>query len=591
MPAHQRPVARKLAAILAADVVGFSRLMGRDEEGTLRRIKWLRGEVIEPRLDPHGGHLVKITGDGFLISFGSPVEAVRFAADVQEALMQAADPETALRLRIGINLGDVMVDEDGDLYGDGVNVAARLEQLAEPGAICLSGKVYEEVRDRLPYAFEDKGEQSIKNIARPVRVYQVSAGMPLQAQAPQATPDPSRPALSLPAMPSIAVLPFTNMSGDPEQDFFADGMTEDIITALSRLRWLFVISRNSTFTYKGKATDVREVARDLGVRYVLEGSVRASGKRLRITGQLIDAESGKHIWAERYDRMLEDVFAVQDEITEHVVACIEPHLYAEEGYRARNRPPDSIDAWGLVVSAITLINKATRKANGDAQALLRRAIALDPGYARAYAVLSWAVWWETFCYWRPAEDGFRDMEDLAKQALALDPGEPWGLMVFGFSLSTAGRHERALEQLRAALEMNPSWALGRTLYGVALLRAGYPAEAVNETGKAIRMSPLDSFAGIYTAFHGLTLLGNRRFAEALPFLRRSILAFPEFPGHHNALISCCGHLGLHEEAQAHIQQRNRIGPPITLAHLRRNLRHHAHCALFVEGLAKAGVPE
>jgi adenylate cyclase len=591
MPAHQRPVARKLAAILAADVVGFSRLMGRDEEGTLRRIKWLRGEIIEPRLDPHGGHLVKITGDGFLISFGSPVEAVRFAADVQEALMQAADPETALRLRIGINLGDVMVDEDGDLYGDGVNVAARLEQLAEPGAICLSGKVYEEVRDRLPYAFEDKGEQSIKNIARPVRVYQVSAGMPLQAQAPQATPDPSRPALSLPAMPSIAVLPFTNMSGDPEQDFFADGMTEDIITALSRLRWLFVISRNSTFTYKGKATDVREVARDLGVRYVLEGSVRASGKRLRITGQLIDAESGKHIWAERYDRMLEDVFAVQDEITEHVVACIEPHLYAEEGYRARNRPPDSIDAWGLVVSAITLINKATRKANGDAQALLRRAIALDPGYARAYAVLSWAVWWETFCYWRPAEDGFRDMEDLAKQALALDPGEPWGLMVFGFSLSTAGRHERALEQLRAALEMNPSWALGRTLYGVALLRAGHPAEAVNETGKAIRMSPLDSFAGIYTAFHGLTLLGNRRFAEALPFLRRSILAFPEFPGHHNALISCCGHLGLHEEAQAHIQQRNRIGPPITLAHLRRNLRHHAHCGLFVEGLAKAGVPE
>lgn len=589
MPPHQKPVERRLAAILAADVVGFSRLMGRDEVGTLERIKRLRSEIIEPAIRQHRGRLVKTTGDGFLVEFGSTVEAMRCAVEVQEALAResASDPSQALQLRIGINLGDIIVDEDGDIYGDGVNVAARLEQIADPGAICLSGKVYDEVRGKLPYSFEDKGVQQVKNIVQPVRVYRMPAASPPR----RAGSGVGRPVLALPDRPSIAVLPFTNMSGDSERAFFADGMTEDIITALSRLRWLFVISRNSTFIYKDKAVDVREVARDLGVQYVLEGSVRAAGSRIRITAQLIDAESGKHLWAERYDRLVEDVFAVQDEMTENVVAAIEPHLYAEEGYRARTRPTERIDAWGLVVSALTLINKATREANGEAQDLLRRAIAIEPGYARAYAILSWAVWWETFCYWRPSEEGFGEMAELARRAMSLDPHEPWARMIFGFSLSTAGHHDRALEQLRGALDMNPSWALGRTMYGVALLRAGHPAEAVTETGKAIRMSPLDSFAGIYTAFHGLTLLGNRRFAEALPYLRHSILAFPEFPGHCNALISCCGHLGLIEEAQAHIEHRNKIGPPITLSRLRHNLRHHAHCALFIEGLAKAGVPE
>ena len=249
----------------------------------------------------------------------------------------------ALQLRIGINLGDIIIESDGDIYGDGVNVAARLEQLAEPGGICVSGKVYDEVRDKLPYSFEDQGEQQVKNIARAVRIFRLSA---VTKMAPLPGAISSQP-LTLPDQPSIAVLPFNNMSGDPQQEFFADGMAEDIVTALSRLRWLLVISRNSTFVYKGRAIDVRQVARDLGVRYILEGSVRASGSRIRITGQLVDAANGKHIWAERYDRLLEDVFAVQDEITENVVAAIEPHLYAEEGSRARNKPPESVDTWGL----------------------------------------------------------------------------------------------------------------------------------------------------------------------------------------------------------------------------------------------------
>jgi adenylate cyclase len=579
---------RRLAAVFAADVVGFSGLMGQDEEGTLACMKRLRQEVVEPKIASHQGRVVKTTGDGFLVEFSSPVEAVRCAVEVQEVLTANASQELshALQLRIGINIGDIIIEEDGDIYGDGVNVAARLEQMAEPGGIWISAKVYEEVRDKLPYSFEDLGEQTFKNIARVVRIYSLSdSSRQTKAAAP------AKPILSLPDKPSIAVLPFTNMSGDPEQEFFADGMTEDIITGLSRLKWLFVIARNSTFTFKGKAANVRQVARELGVRYVLEGSVRASGKRIRITGQLIDAESGKHIWAERYDRLLEDVFAVQDEITENVVAAIEPHLYVEEGYRAQSRPPESVTSWGLVVSALTLSNKATRKSNEEAQILLRRAISIEPSYARAYAILSWATWWETFCYWRPSEDGFREMGGLAKHALAIDPSEPWAMMTYGFYLSTMGYHDRALEQMKDAIGFNPSWALGRTMYGVALLRAGYAAEAVAETGKAIRMSPLDTFAGIYVAFHGLALLGDRRFSEALSFLRRSVIAFPEFPGHHNALISCCGHLGLIEEAQAHIQHRNQIGPPITVSRLRFNLRHYAHCELFVEGLQKAGVPE
>jgi adenylate cyclase len=587
-PSGQK-VRRRLAAILAADIAGFSALMGQDEEGTLARIKKLRRELIEPKVRDRQGRVVKTTGDGLLVEFSSPVEAVRCAVEVQSALASEAahGDAPALQLRIGINLGDVIIESDGDIYGDGVNVAARLEQLAEPGGLCISGKVYDEVRDKLPYSFEDQGERQVKNIARAVRVFRLSAVTNTATLRGGISSQPP----TLPDQPSIAVLPFNNMSGDPQQEFFADGMAEDIITALSRLRWLLVISRNSTFVYKGQAIDVRQVARDLGVRYVLEGSVRASGSRIRITGQLIDAANGKHIWAERYDRLMEDVFAVQDEITENVVAAIEPHLYAEEGSRARNKPPESVDTWGLVVSALTLINKAQRKSNEEAQTLLRRAIAREPSYARAYAILSWAVWWETFCYWRSREEGFREMADLAKRALAIDPSEPWAMMSYGFSLSTMGHHDRALEQMKGALEINPSWALGRTMYGVALLRAGFFDEAVDETGKAIRMSPLDTFAGIYVAFHGLTLLGDRRFSEALSFLRRSVLAFPEFPGHHNALISCCGHLGLVEEAQAHIQQRNQIGPPITVSRLRANLRDHAHCELFIEGLIKAGVPE
>ena len=342
IPADQKPQ-RRLAAVLAADVVGFSALMGQDEEGTLARIKDLRREVLEPKVNDHQGRVVKTTGDGILVEFSSPVEAVRCATEIQECLAATGSRESpkALQLRIGINLGDIIIEADGDIYGDGVNVAARLEQMAEPGGIWDSGKVYEEVRDKLPYSFEDQGEQQVKNITRPVRVYSLQA-------APTDTGAPStRPALPLPDRPSLAVLPFTNMSGDPEQEYFADGVVEEIITALSRVRWFFVIARNSSFTYKGRSVDIRQVGRELGVRYVLEGSIRKAGSRVRVTGQLIEAANGRHVWADRFDGELADIFDLQDRITESVVGAIEPSISRAEIERSSAKPTHDLDAYDL----------------------------------------------------------------------------------------------------------------------------------------------------------------------------------------------------------------------------------------------------
>jgi adenylate cyclase len=392
--------------------------------------------------------------------------------------------------------------------------------------------------------------------------------------------------------PSIAVLPFTNMSGDPGQDHVADGLSEDIITALSRLRWLFVIARNSSFTYRGRSVDVRQIAQELGVRYVLEGSLRIAGDRIRVTGQLIDATTAKHIWADRYDGQLGDIFAVQDEITGQVVAAIEPHLYAEEGYRAASQPPGSMDAWGLVVRALGLINRVGRRENQEAQELLRRAIAIEPGYARAHAMLAWATWWATLCYgWPDPREGYAEARRIAEEAVLLDPAEPWARMVLGMSLSNGGAHDQALAELRTARELNPNSALGRTMLGWGLLRAGRYEEAIAETGRALRMSPTDSFAGIYLSTHGLALLAARRFEEALPHLRASVAAFAEYPGHYHTLISCCGHLGLLDEAAAFRKVREGLGPPLRVGVIRRVLGAFAHCDTFVEGMLKAGVPE
>ncbi len=591
-------VVRRLAAILAADVVGYSRLMGRDENGTLARLKAHLTERLEPILARHGGRLVKLTGDGALVEFPSAVDALSTAIEFQQAMAEAnrgSSEDTSIIFRVGLHLGDLVV-EGNDLFGDGVNVAARLEAEAPPGGIVVSRAVHDAVEGRLKAKLNSLGELTLKNIARPIGAFRVeweAADWLIAAASTDAAPPASTDmALALPDEPSIVVLPFANLSDDSEQAFFADGVTEDLTTALSRLRWLFVVARNSSYAYKDRGVDVRTIARELGVRYALEGSVRRVGPRIRITGQLIDAEKGGHIWAEKYDRQLDDIFSVQDEITENIVASIEPHLWEREGDRAAAKPPESVDVWGLVVRAVDLVNRFGLAENEEARRLLERAIALDPAYARAHAILAWALWWATLYHYIADRDaGYAASNRHAQEALRLDRNEPWARLMAGLNLSTAGHHQRALAELETALALNPNFALGRTVHGWALLRAGRYDEAIAETARALRMSPLDSFAGLYTTIHGLALLAAHRFEEALPHLRASVAADAEFAGHYNALISCCGHLGLLDEAAEWLARRNRVGPPLRVEGLRHNLRNFAHRDVFAEGLTKAGVPE
>jgi adenylate cyclase len=375
---------RRLAANLAADVAGYSRLIGVDEEGTLERLKALRAELIDLKIAEHKGRMVKTTGDGLLIEFASVVDALRCAVEVQRAMTarNAGMPQDRrIDFRVGIHQGDIVV-EDGDIFGDGVNVAARLEGLAEPGGICVSARVQEDAAGRLDLAFEDLGEQSLRNIARPVRVFRVQVG-------PRKTFADTPVALTLPDKPSIAVLPFQNMTGDPEQDYFIDGVVEEITTAISRLPWLFVIARNSSFTYKGKAIDVKQVARELGVRYVLEGSVRKAGSRVRITGQLIDTATGAHIWADRFDGALDDIFELQDQVASSVVGVIEPKLRQSEIERSIRKPTENLDAYDLYLRALAQFYRYSEESLREAVALLKRALAIDPAYAPAAALIGW----------------------------------------------------------------------------------------------------------------------------------------------------------------------------------------------------------
>jgi TolB-like protein/class 3 adenylate cyclase len=381
-----------MAAILAADVAGYSRLMGADEEGTLARLKAHRRELVDPKIAEHRGRIVKTTGDGLLVEFASVLDAVRCATHIQHGMIERnmdVPPEKQIEFRVGINLGDIIIDGD-DIFGDGVNIAARLEGLSTRGGICISRKVRDEVRDKLNLSFEDMGEQQVKNIARPIRVYRIAS----------LATAPAKPMLALPEKPSIVVLPFVNMSGDPEQEYFADGIVEDIITALSRVKWLFVIARNSSFTYKNKAVDVKHVGGELGVRYVLEGSVRKVGNRVRITGQLVDAMSGAHIWADRFDGALDDIFDLQDRVTASVVGTIEPKLRNVEMERVRRKPTESLDAYDLYLRALAQFD-ASHDSNLEALTLLYRAIEIDPKYAAPYGLAAWCYHYQRARGWVP----------------------------------------------------------------------------------------------------------------------------------------------------------------------------------------------
>jgi TolB-like protein/class 3 adenylate cyclase/Tfp pilus assembly protein PilF len=481
--AEQR-VERRLAAILAGDVAGYSRLMGADEEGTLARLNAHRREFLEPKVAEYRGRIVKRTGDGVLIEFGSAVDAARYAVEIQHGMAErnASTPQDKrIELRIGIHIGDI-ITEEGDIFGDGVNIAARLEALAQPGGVCISDDAYRQVRGKLDVNFDDIGEQQLKNIAQRVRVYQLRYGGRVSS-APLALPD----------KPSIAVLPFQNMSGHPEQDYFADGIVEEIITALSRFRQLFVIARNSSFTYKGRAADVKEVGRELGVRYVLEGSVRRASDRVRITAQLIDAQTGGHLWAERFDGTPEDIFDLQDQVTARVVGAIIPTLEQVEFNRTKSKPTESLDAYDYYLRAMTYFNQWTNESIDEALKLLNKAIELDHEFASAHGLAAW-------CYTRRRQSRWMkdhphemaELERLARRAIALANDDAVALYTGGWALvHVAGSVEEGAAAINRALTLNPNMTNAWHLSGWTNIYIGDPDKAVEHFARAMRLNPLD----------------------------------------------------------------------------------------------------
>jgi adenylate cyclase len=577
-------VERKLAAIFAADIAGYSRLMARDEVATLARLKACRA-IIDGLIASHRGRIFNTAGDSVVADFASAVDAVQCAVAVQAAIATenaGGTSDEPMQFRIGVHVGDVIV-EGSNLLGDSVNIAARLEALAEPGSIYVSAPARDHIGNKLPLAFDDLGDQQVKNIEQAIRVYRV------QAETLAAKPIA---ALPLTDKSSIAVLPFQNISGDPEQEYFADGMVEEIITALSRIRWFFVIARNSTFTYKGRAVDVKQVGRELGVRYVLEGSVRKSGNRIRVTAQLVEAETGNHVWAERYDRDLADIFAVQDEITERVVAAIEPELYAAEQVRSQSKPPDSLDAWECVIRALSLIGQGTRDENTEAEALCRRAIAIAPGYGRAHSLLAWALLRRT-TWSGNLQVVVPEISAEARAALALDDRDPWAHFAQGNLLFRLRRFGESVRALRRALELNPNFALAHAYLGTSLAMQGAHQEAVDSAERALRLSPRDRSVGTYaSAAMANVHFAAGRYSDCVIWARNIIEKSPEWVPGHSVLTAALAMEGDLTAAVAARRTLLYLRPNFSLAWMMENLAHTGELAdRLCEGLRKAGVPE
>jgi adenylate cyclase len=570
----EQRVQRRLAAILAADVVGYSALMERDEEATYAEFQRLKRELIEPSLSRHDGRLIKTTGDGALAEFASPLAAMRCAVEMQDHLAS------------GGNLGDVIVGQDGELYGDGINIAVRLEGIADPGGILLSEKVYSEVEGKLDVGFQDRGEQQLKNISKPVRAYAVRAGA---YNAPIAK---LGAALPLPDKPSIAVLPFENMSGDPEQEYFADGMVEEITTALSRFKWLFVIARNSSFTFKGKAVDIKEVGRRLGVRYVLEGSVRKASGKVRITGQLIDAVTGTHIWADRFERDLTDVFALQDEVTVAVVSAIQPKLLQTEIAMAARRRPENLTAYDFFLRAMQQFYLATRGGNTEAIRLAHRALELDPRFGFV-AALAGLCHMENVLFGYAVDPQFdrKEAVRLARLALSLDDNDAdtlaWAALISAFMV---GDSESEIELADRAVALNPSSFRAWSCRGQAYRVAGLLEEAVRSFECAMRMSPVDPRLHLTLTGMGMALIELRRFDEAIVALKKALRQNPSYVAAYRCLASAFAHLGRDAEAREAAARVLELDPAFTISEwIARGGQSNAKLAL--EGLRKAGLPE
>ena len=576
-------VQRRLAAILAADVVGYSALMECAEEATYAEFERLKRDLIEPALSRHEGRLIRTTGDGALAEFASALAATRCAVEIQDRI---ASGDSSLKLRVGLNLGDVIVGQDGQLYGDGINIAVRLEGIADPGGIMISEKVYSEVEGKLDGDVEDRGEQYLKNIARPVRAYAVYKGpMSTHATGQGAVPQ-------LPDRPSIAVLPFNNMSGDPEQEYFADGMVEEIITALSRFKSLLVIARNSSFTFKGKAVDIKEVGRRLGVRYVLEGSVRKASGKVRITGQLIDAVTGAHIWADRFERDLTDVFALQDEMTFAVVSAIEPKLVQTEIAIAARRGPENLTAYDCYLRAIPQYYPATREGNAEAIRLARRALELDPQFATV-AALAGVCHMQNILWGYAADPQFDRKEAirLSLLALSIDDGDPdalaWAALISTFMVADP---ELEIEMVDRAVALNENSFNVWHCRGWVYRNAAQPEEAVRSFEHAFRRSPLDPRLQFTFTGMGMALVELGRFEEAIVAGKKAQRHNPSFSSTYRCLASAYAHLGREAEAREAVARLIELDPGFTIsAWIARG--GQSNSKRMIEGLRKAGLPE
>ena len=578
---------RRLAAILAADVMGYSRLVGLDEAGTVARVRALFREVAQPEVARAGGRVFKAVGDGFLAEFPSAVGAVACAAAIQAATEARAadDPEERrVRVRIAVHLGDVLV-EGTDLFGDGVNVAARLEALADPGGVVLSAPVADAVRGRIAQALDDLGERSLKNIDRPVRVFRLSP----------ASRAPETPGLSVPDRPSLVVLPFQNLSGDPEQEYFADGMVEDITTALSRIRWLFVIARNSAFTYKGRAVDVRQVGRELGVRYVLEGSVRKAGSRVRITGQLVEAETGRHVWADRFDGDFADVFEIQDRVTTAIATAIEPELRQAEIERASKKPTRDMSAYDLYLRSLRPFYQDCAEGYREALPLLEEAVARDPAFGGATAMLARAVARGVWQGW--LEDhraAMRHAEMLARRACSIAPTDPYVLAIAGYILALMlGELELGDELTTRAVAANPNLAEGWTSAGWVSVRLGESDRAIERFEKAERLDPLSPDLSHVWHGYGVAHFFAGRYPQAIGHLRRAIARSQSFPAPRTYLISALVAAGEVSEGACEAGELLRIQPNRSLHRTRETnfFRHPWMMELYIDGLRRAGIPD
>ena len=613
------------------DVVGYSRLMGGDESGTLAALKALRREFVDPKISGHGGRLVKTTGDGFLVEFASVVDAVTCTMELQAAIAgrnEAEAEDRRLVLRIGVNEGDIIIDGD-DIFGDGVNVAARLQEVAPPGGVCLSSRVYDHVRDRLSGPFEDGGERTLKNISRPVRVYvwtpyptASAAAAPTAGHArprrivwafaavaivalgvggwwwlssfagrSQAPPAAQAAAGTLPSTssrPGIAVLPFVNLSGDPSQDYFSDGLTEDVIAALGRFGSLTVMARNAVFPFKGKNVKPAEIGRELGVRYIVEGSVRRAGERVRINVQLTDAQSGKLLWSQQYDDELKDVFAVQDSVTRQVAGALAVSLTHVEERRALAKPTENLDAYDLVLRGRERLQSSTRQNNRQARQYFERAVALDPGYADAYA-------WNGRTYLELADYGWTEdvnaaaehALELGRKAVALDPESVLGHRVIGLVHLARGEYEQASTEIDKMLALNPSDSVGLQAHAEVLLWLGRIDEAIQASEAALRFDPLPPITTLFNL--GMAYYEARRHAESIRVLERAVARVPENAAIHALLAADFAQLGRAADAARERDALKRVSPFFDIATFGSRFQNPAHRAYLTEGLAKAGL--